>query len=48
MVVAYKRNHMYPQMAGAGVRAFVASPRDFVTQVSGFLGKVIKNNQGEN
>lgn len=45
MVVAYKRNHMYPQMIGAGVKALVSSPGDFVTQVSGFVGKVVKNNQ---
>lgn len=45
MVVAYKRNNMYPQMISAGVKAFVSSPGDFVTQVSGFAGKVIKHNQ---
>ena len=47
MVVAYKRNHMYLKMIGAGVKAFLSSPGDFVTQVTGFVGKVIKNNNKE-
>lgn len=42
MVVAYKRNSMYPQMIGAGVKALVSSPVDFVIQVTGFLNKVRK------
>lgn len=47
MVVAYKRNHMYLKMICAGVKAFLSSPGDFVTQVTGFVGKVIKNNNKE-
>lgn len=43
MVVAYKRNSMYPQMIGAGVKALVSSPVDFATQVTGFLNKVRKH-----
>ena len=43
MVVAHKRNSMYPQMLGAGVKALVSSPIDFVTQVTGFLNKVTKH-----
>lgn len=43
MVVAYKRNSMYPQMIAAGVKALVSSPVDFATQVTGFLNKVIKH-----
>ena len=43
MVVAYKRNRMLPQMLLAGLRAFLASPGDFITQVSGFLRRVRKN-----
>lgn len=43
MVVAYKRNSMYPQMIGAGVKALVSSPIDFATQVTGFLNKVRKH-----
>lgn len=45
MVVAYKRNHMYPKMLGAGIKAFISSPIDFVTQVFGFIGKITKNYQ---
>ena len=43
MVVAFKRNSMYPQMVGAGVKAFISSPFDFTTQVFGFLSKVRKH-----
>lgn len=49
MVVAYRRNRMIPQMIGAGVRALVSSPQDFVIQVRDYLQKVAINNrkQGE-
>lgn len=43
MVIAYKRNKMYPQMIGAGIKAFVSSPIDFFIQVTGFFYKVRKN-----
>lgn len=45
MVVAYKRNSMYAQMLGAGIRAFISSPVDFVEQVTGFAGKVLKHSK---
>lgn len=43
MVVAFKRNSMYPQMVGAGVKAFISSPFDFTTQVFSFINKVRKH-----
>lgn len=43
MVIAYKRNAMYMQMLGAGVKAFISSPVDFVEQVTGFAGKILKH-----
>lgn len=43
MVVAYKRNSMYAQMLGAGVKAFISSPVDFIQQVTGFVGKIRKH-----
>lgn len=43
MVVAYKRNSMYMQMIGAGIKAFISSPTDFVEQVTGFIGKIRKH-----
>lgn len=47
MVVAYKRNHKYLNMLGAGIKALISSPSDFVTQVFGFVCKVVKNNQNK-
>ena len=44
MVVAYKRNCMYMQMFGAGIKAFISSPKDFVEQVTGFIRKICKHN----
>lgn len=44
MVVAYKRNSMYMRMIGAGIKAFISSPTDFVEQVTGFIGKIRKHN----
>ena len=45
MVVAYKRNSMYMQMDGSGIKAFVRSPNDFVIQVMSFLNKVYKHKE---
>lgn len=45
MVVAYKRNSMYMQMVGSGIKAFVSSPNDFVIQVMSFLNKVYKHKE---
>ena len=43
MVVAYRRNRLWPQMLWAGVRALVASPLDFGAQVTGFFWRIVKN-----
>lgn len=43
MLVAYKRNHEYFKMLGAGVKAFLVSPVDFITQPILFFGRVIKS-----
>ena len=48
MVIAYKRNQMYPQMLAAGIKAFISSPVDFISQVSGFISKIIKKNRSLN
>jgi glycosyltransferase involved in cell wall biosynthesis len=47
MVVAYKRNGMYFQMLLAGIKALISSPTDFVSQVAGFLRKIVKNRKND-
>lgn len=42
MVVAYLRNKMYLKAIGSGILAFFVSPLDFVDQVFGFLGRILK------
>lgn len=42
MVVAYLRNKMYIKAAGSSIVAFFASPLDFISQVFGFLGRILK------
>ena len=45
MVVAYKRNHMYMHMIGAGIKAFVASPVVFFKEGLLYAKKIIKYNR---
>lgn len=47
LVVAYLRNKMYLKAVGSGIIAFLVSPLDFISQVFGFLGRILKRKTGK-
>lgn len=47
MVVAYRRNRMYPQMLWAGVTAFACAPVVFIREVGGFAFKILKHSSAK-
>ena len=42
LVIAYKRNSMYPQMVGEGITAVLSSPFDFVYECVSLLKNTIE------